>query len=77
MDTVRIVDVELRAQAAGRVLYRITAEDGTKYATTDPLMASLCKRAMETNQSVKVWSGGGWYYRDLTFVELVPASEVA
>ncbi len=76
MDTVRIMFVDPEPRPSG--IYRITAEDGTKYATKDPWKASLCREAIRTGQNVKVWSGGGWFYRDLREVELVPVqTEVA
>lgn len=73
MDTVYIAYVDPAPRPSG--IYRITATDGTEYATKDAWVASLCQRAKDRDQPVKVWSGSGWFYREMREVRLVEPTE--
>ena len=72
-EPMHVLSVELRPNPAGRrQLWRITMEDGLRYATSDMWIASLCQQAFKLQRKVKVFSASGWYYRELTHVEMEP-----
>lgn len=50
--------------------YIIHGDNGVKYATDNPLKASLCQRACVKGLPLKVLGLGGWYYKHLDTVEL-------
>jgi hypothetical protein len=58
-------------------LIRLVGEDHLKdYRTTNAFKASICQRAMERGKQVRVWGGGGWYYREMDTVREVADAAV-
>jgi hypothetical protein len=51
----------------GRSFLVIDSED-TKYITQDVWLASLAQSYQKSGEPVRLDSGAGWYYRNLTFV---------
>jgi hypothetical protein len=68
-EPVRIVAVELRG-SQGREFWRVKTSDGNAYATTNPVIAGEVSRAHEAQQPVRIHHYGGWYYRDITGLEI-------
>lgn len=73
MTPVQIVTVEKRPKG----LFRITDSQGTKYATQNAWLASLCEQARATGSWVEVDSKAGWYYRECMAVKPVEPQQVS
>lgn len=67
-DPVRIVNVEPRAHG----MWRITDHEGTRYATYNEWLASLCQIAKDQGRPILLDSKAGWFYRELTGAMTVP-----
>jgi hypothetical protein len=63
---VHVASVERRP-----TLWRITDDEGVRWATKDAWLASLADRYRESRQTVRLMGPAGWYYRSLEHIEPV------
>jgi len=68
---VQVVDIEMRGNDY-RPFWRIKTSDGNAYATTDQEIAHRAQQAHQAQRDVRIDHYGGWYYRDITGLELLP-----
>ncbi len=68
MTPVYIKSVTSRDTLRGK-LYRIVDTEGQRYSSYDPWQASLCREAIRVQQRVIIWSGAGWFDRQMRAVK--------